>query len=59
MTQGTACPSGRPQHDGSSSIADFGPHFADLSRISEIESEKEIAKTNVELLGKTGFFRSM
>lgn len=51
MTQGVACPNGRPQHSESLSIVDFGPNFADLSRTSEIESEKEIVKTNVELLG--------
>ncbi len=51
MTQGVACPNGRPQHSESSSIIDFGPNFADLSRISETENEKEIAKINVELLG--------
>jgi hypothetical protein len=51
MVQGVACPNGRPQHSEISSIVDFGPHFADLSRAGEIETEKEVAKTNVELLG--------
>jgi len=52
MTQGVACPNGRPQHGETSSVVDFGPNFADLSRLSETENEKEVAKTNVELLGK-------
>jgi len=51
MTQGVACPNGRPQHGETSSVIDFGPNFADLSRFSETENEKEIIKTNVELLG--------
>jgi len=51
MTQGIACPNGRPQHGESSSTIDFGPNFVDLSRFSETENEKEIVKTNVELLG--------
>jgi hypothetical protein len=51
MTQGVACPNGRPQHGETSSIVDFGPNFADLSRTDEVESDKEVAKTNVELLG--------
>ncbi len=59
MTQGVACPNGRPQHSESLSIVDFGPNFADLSRTSEIESEKEIVKTNVELLGNIYSFLSI
>ena len=52
MVQGVACPNGRPQHGGEiPSVVDFGPNFADLSRGGETENEKEIAKTNVELLG--------
>jgi hypothetical protein len=51
MTQGVACPNGRPQHGETLSVVDFGPNFADLSRTTEIENEKEVAKTNVELLG--------
>jgi len=52
MVQGVACPNGRPQHSETPSIIDFGPNFSDLSRTSDVESEKEVAKTNVELLGK-------
>ena len=52
MTQGVSCPSGRPHHGESSSLVDFGPNFADLSRVTETESEKEVSRTNVELLGK-------
>jgi hypothetical protein len=51
MTQGVSCPNGRPQHGETSSIVDFGPNFADLSRTDEVENDKEVAKTNVELLG--------
>ncbi len=56
MSQGVACPNGRPQHGETSAIVDFGPNFADLSRTSETENEKEVAKTNVELLGNI-FYR--
>ncbi|CAF0865986.1 unnamed protein product [Rotaria sordida] len=50
MAQGVACPNGRPQHSETSSVIDFGPNFADLSRLGEIENDKDIAKTNIELL---------
>lgn len=53
MTQGVSCPNGRPHHGESSSVVDFGPNFADLSRVTDMESEKEVSRTNVELLGKT------
>lgn len=59
MTQGVACPTGRPQHGESSALVDFGPNFADLSRVSDTESEKEVAKNNVELLGKIFFSLSI
>ncbi|CAF0809451.1 unnamed protein product [Adineta steineri] len=50
MAQGVSCPNGRIQHSETSPVIDFGPNFVDLSRTSEVESEKEVAKTNVELL---------
>jgi hypothetical protein len=56
MAQGVACPNGRPQHGVTPAVVDFGPNFADLSRTTEVESEKEVAKTNVELLGNI-FYR--
>ena len=52
MVQGVACPDGRPQHTESAPIVDFGPNFVDLSRANDEESEKDIAKSNVELIGK-------
>ncbi|CAF2347511.1 unnamed protein product [Rotaria sp. Silwood2] len=51
MVQGVACPNGRLQHSETSSVIDFGSNFADLSHVGEIENEKDIAKTNIELLG--------
>ena len=51
MVQGVSCPNGRPEHGETSSSIDFGPNFADLSRILEAETEKDIAQNNVELLG--------
>ena len=57
MTQGVACPSGRPQHGVTPAPIDFGPNFVDLSRTTEVESEKEVTKPNVELLGNI-FYRS-
>ncbi|CAF4330476.1 unnamed protein product [Rotaria sp. Silwood2] len=50
MVQGVACPNGRLQHSETSSVIDFGSNFADLSHVGEIENEKDIAKTNIELL---------
>ncbi|CAF1011801.1 unnamed protein product [Adineta ricciae] len=50
MTQGVSCPSGRPQHTETPSVIDFGPDFVDLSRTNEVENDKEVAKSNVELL---------
>ena len=55
MLQGVACPNGRPQHGETSSTVDFGRDFADLSRTSDTESEKEVAKSNMELLGNGSF----
>lgn len=51
MSQGVACPNGRPLHSETPAVVDFGPNFMDLSRVGETETEKEIAKINVELLG--------
>ncbi len=51
MVQGVACPNGRPQHSEITPVVDFGTNFADLSRMTETETEKDIAKTNVEILG--------
>ncbi|CAF4293399.1 unnamed protein product [Rotaria socialis] len=50
MVQGVACPNGRPQHSEITPVVDFGPNFADLSRMTETETEKDIAKTDVEIL---------
>lgn len=55
MSQGVACPNGRPLHSETPAVVDFGPSFTDLSRGGEIESDKEVAKINVELLGRTNF----
>lgn len=56
MVQGVACPHGRPQHSDHPSIADFGPNFVDLSRTPEEENEKEVSKSNVDLIGETSRF---
>lgn len=58
MAQGVSCPNGRPQHTETPAVIDFGPDFADLSRTSEVESDKEVAKTNVDLIGASLFFSS-
>lgn len=50
MVQGVACPNGRPQHNQTASVIDFGPNFIDLSRAAETEVDKDVAKTKVELL---------
>ena len=55
MLQGVSCPNGRPQHGDTSSTIDFGRDFADLSRASDTDSEKEVAKSTMELLGNVWF----
>ena len=52
MSQGVACPNGRPLHSETPAVVDFGPSFTDLSRGGETESYKQVAKVNVELLGR-------
>ena len=56
MVQGVACPHGRPQHSDRPSIVDFGPNFVDLSRTPEEENEKEVSKSNVDLIGQIARF---
>lgn len=56
MLQGVACPKGRPQHSEITPVVDFGPNFADLSRATESEREKDIAKNNMEVMGNYSSF---